>query len=200
MDYRKVLNSFGQNQSANDSSGSSSSGMTNTSTPNPGIGWANDELKKLYEGGGNVDALSRQAAGSIRDDAENLRKAAGDSAASRGVSGGGVEGIANASIDRNVLQSQAKARVGITNDWEARKQGVLRDYAGNAATDEGLQNTQRNTALNQQQLQYQEQQGQQTHELDMLSKVLDLFGSPDIFGGGSAGGYGGYTGGGGMWG
>ena len=100
------------------------------------------------------------------------------SATARGVSGGGVESLANSAIDRSVLQDQTKARVGIANDWEARKQGVLRDYAGNAATDENLQNTQRNTALNQQALTYQQQQGAQSHELQMLSTVLSLFGAP----------------------
>lgn len=169
IDYAAILNQFGNNNSSQQQ-------MTNTSTPNTGINWANEKLKSLYEGGGNVEALGRQTAGQIRDDAENLRKGARDSATSRGVSGGGVESLANSAIDRSVLQDQTKARVGIANDWEARKQGILRDYAGNSATDENLQNQQRNTAMNQQQIQYQQQQAQQSHELDMLSKVLGLFG------------------------
>lgn len=172
VDYSAILKQFGNSAPA------PAQPMTNTSTPNPGIGWANEKLKGLYEGGGNVDALGRQTAGQIRDDAESLRKGARDSATARGVSGGGVESLANSSIDRSVLQNQAKARVGIANDWEARKQGVLQDYAGNSATDENLQNTQRNTALNQQQLQYQQQQGAQSHKLQMLSTVLNLFGAP----------------------
>ena len=157
-------------------------GTTNTSTANPGIGWANDKLKGLYEGGGNVDALSRQAAGSIRDDAENLRKGARDSAAMRGVSGGGVEAIANSTIDREVLQAQGKARVGIANDWEARKQGILRDVAGNSATDENLQNQQRNTGINQASFDFQRANAARQAERDYFQDLFNLAGSFGLFG------------------
>lgn len=177
--YSDILKAFGQ---ANSSAASAPAApadtgtpTVNTSTANPGIGWANDKLKGLYEGGGNVEALSRQTAGSIRDDAENLRKGARDSAAMRGVSGGGVEGIANSAIDREVLQAQGKARVGIANDWEARKQGILQDVAGNSATDENLQNQQRNTGINQDSLDFQRSNAARQAERDQFKDLFDLF-------------------------
>lgn len=190
LDYNAILKTFasGGSESGAGAVGSTPSapaatgGATNTSTTNPGIGYANSELKNLYSGGGNVDALSRQAAGGIRDDAENLRKASRDSAAMRGVSGGGVEKIAGSAIDRDVLQAQGKARVGIANDWEARKQGLLRDYAGNAATDENLQAQQKNIGINMASLDFQRQQADRQAERDKYRDLFDWMGKLDLFG------------------
>lgn len=174
VDYNAVLRSFANKAGA--APAPAAPAITNTSTANPGIGYANTQLKSLYEGGGNVDALGRQAAGNIRDDAENLRKGARDSAARRGVGGGSIESLANTEIDRAVLQEQGKARVGIANAWEERKQGVLRDYAGNAATDENLQNQQRVTGLNQANLAFSREDAARQAQRDQWNDVLSLFG------------------------
>lgn len=174
VDYGPVLQSFAKSAAA--APAPAAPPITNTSTANPGITYANAELKNLYSGGGNVDALSRQTAGAIRDDAENLRKGARDSAARRGVGGGSVESIANTGIDRAVLQEQGKARVGIANDWEERKQGVLRDLAGNSATDENLQNQQRVTGINQASLAFSREDAARQAQRDQWNDVLSLFG------------------------
>lgn len=152
-------------------------GTSNAATANPGIGYANSELKTLYSGGGNVDALGRQAAGDIRDDAESLRKASRDSAAARGVSGGSIEGKADSAIDRSVLQAQAKARVGIANDWERRKQGILSDYAGNAATDENLQAQQRTIGINQANLDFQVREADRNRDRNEYKDIFEIFGN-----------------------
>lgn len=156
--------------------------MTNTSSPNPTINKINDAQLKDFSGDMNAGALGRASDIAIRDNAENERLAARQNAASRGVSGGGVEDLQQSAITRDTLRSQTGARVGITNDAEMRRAALGGQIAGQAAMDENLQNQQRALALNQQSMYAQQQQQARDSELDLMGKVLNLFGEKDLFG------------------
>lgn len=155
--------------------------MVNTSTPNPTITAVNQAQLKDFQGDMNVGNLSRASDIEIRDAAENERKAARQNAAARGVSSGGVEDIQQAGITSSVLSNQSKARVALKNEGEARRAGLGGQIAGQAAMDENLQNQQRNTGINQQSMQFQQQQAIRDSDLARFGKVLDFFASPTLF-------------------
>jgi hypothetical protein len=155
--------------------------MVNTSTQNPTITAVNQAQLKDFQGDMNVGNLSRASDIEIRDAAENERKAARQNAAARGVSSGGVEDIQQAGITSSVLSNQSKARVALKNEGEARRAGLGGQIAGQAAMDENLQNQQRNTGINQQSMQFQQQQAIRDSDLARFGKVLDFFASPTLF-------------------
>lgn len=176
FDISSLLQGFGQSPAP-------AAPMTNTSSANPTITKVNENQLKAFEGDMNAGALGRASDIAIRDNAENERKAARQNAAARGVSGGGVEDIQQAGITRDTLRNQTGARVGITNDAEARRASLGGQIAGQAAMDENLQNQQRVTAMNQQNMYAQQQQSARANELSLIKSVLDLFGEDDLFSG-----------------
>lgn len=180
FDLSSLLKGFGQPQAPQGP-------MTNTSTANPTITKINESQMKAFEGDMNAGALGRASDIAIRDNAENERKAARQNAASRGVSGGGIEDIQQGGITRDVLRNQAGARVGITNDAEARRASLGGQIAGQAALDENLQNQQRVTAMNQQAQYAQQQQTARQTELSNIRNIIDLFGEDDLFSGAPSG-------------
>lgn len=156
--------------------------MTNTSSPNPTISEINRLQLERAKGDMNVGNLGRASDIAIRDNAENERKAARQNAASRGVSGGGIEDLQQGAISRDTLRRQTGARVDIANDGEARRDNLYGQIAGQAAMEENLQGAQRAEARNLQSLAYQQQQAARTNELSLIRSVLDLFGEEDLFG------------------
>lgn len=151
--------------------------MTNTSTPNPTITAINAKQLERANGDMNVGALTRASDISIRDNAENERKAANERLAGRGVSGAGLEDAVQGGITRDTLRMQTGAGVAIKNDAEARRDSLYGQIAGQAATDENLQNQQRNTGINQQQVNFQEADRSREAELSLFRNALDLFGN-----------------------
>ena len=174
FDLSSLLQGFGQSPAAP---------MTNTSSANPTITKVNENQLKAFEGDMNAGALGRASDIAIRDNAENERKGARQNAAARGVSGGGIEDIQQAGITRDTLRNQTGARVDITNDAEGRRAALGGQIAGQAAMDENLQNQQRVTAMNQQNMYAQQQQSARANELSLIKSVLDLFGEDDLFSG-----------------
>lgn len=122
--------------------------MTNTSTPNPTINAVNEAQLKAFNGDMNAGRASQLAAGQIRDSAEGELKAM-RGAARRGVSGGGLEGNIERDIRSNTLRNIAGSSANIAMDAEMRRNALGGQIIGQAATEENLQNQQRNTAIRQ---------------------------------------------------
>lgn len=123
--------------------------MTNTSSPNPTINTVNEAQLKAFNGDMNAGRASQLAAGQIRDSAEGELKAMRGGAARRGVSGGGLEGNLEGDIRGNTLRNIAGSSANIAMDAEMRRNALGGQIVGQAATEENLQNQQRNTAIRQ---------------------------------------------------
>lgn len=125
-----------------------SSAFTNTAQRNPDLDYAINGLKERL-GADTTGRAIDVAGGRLRDLGEGQKSAAATSRSARGVSGTGVDAYDANRIDAGTQRAVAGAATDISLGREAQKDSILGQIAGVGASQAGINQADRNLAVQQ---------------------------------------------------